>query len=100
MLSRIKATNADGYSSTQSTTSSIHLSAGRNDVLTSMEEDEENSEHARFSIYLRNNVPKAIKATPIFKFNTEMLLTVGTMHQLFLYKRVWMRLVLISMTPN
>ena len=100
MPSRIKATNTDGYSSAQSTTSSIHVSAGRNDVLNRAEEHKDNSENLRFSIYPRNNVPKAIKATPIFKFTTEMLLTVGTMHLLFLYKRVWMRLVLISMTPS
>lgn len=100
MPSRIKATNTDGYSSAQSTTSSINLSAGRNDVLTRAEEHEDNSEHVRVSIYSRNNVPKAIKATPIFKFTTEMLLMVGTMLQPFLYKRVWMCLVLISMTPN
>ena len=100
MPSRIEATNTYGYSSVQSTTSSIHLSAGRNEVLNRAEEHKDNSEHVRVSIYSRNNVPKAIKATPIFKFTTEMLLTVGTMHQLFLYKRVWMRLVLISMAPS
>ena len=85
MPSRIEATNTDGYSSAQSTTSSIQVSAGRNDVLTRAEDHEDNSEHVRVSIYSRNNVPKAIKATPIFKFTTEMLLMVGTMLQPFLY---------------
>ena len=98
--SGIEATNTAGYSRAQSTAYNVLSSASLNDVLTSMEEDEENIEHARFSIYPRNNVPKAIKATPIYKFTTEMLLMVGTMLQPLLYKRVWMCLVLISMTPN
>ena len=66
--SGIEATNTAGYSRAQSTAYNVLSSASLNDVLTSMEEDEENIEHARFSIYPRNNVPKAIKATPIYKF--------------------------------